>query len=274
MNGYTKLFGSIVASTIWREDNVTRIVWITMLALKNQHGIVEASIPGLADMARVEIDELKRALIKLSEPDEYSRTKEFEGRRIKEVPEGWAVLNHEKYRAKMNQDERREYLRVKQQEFRDRKSAESKPPAANKPVEPGLVFPFHSEAFMQKWSAWEGCRRALKKPKSWYGLFSEQLLWLSRFSEEQAIECLSVSIRNGYTGLFEPKAVASQSIQPSVFNLKTVMEQKQKLADQIRNEHSTTDALSTTWDDQANREKYRALRGEIKELSQKLAGAL
>jgi hypothetical protein len=61
---------------------------------------------------------------------------------------------------------------------------------------------------------------------------------------------------------------------PSVFNLKTVMEQKQKLADQLRNEHSTTDALSTTWDDPAYREQYRALRGEIKELQTKLAGAL
>ncbi len=30
---YTKLFHSIVTSTIWRETDPTRIVWITMLAL-------------------------------------------------------------------------------------------------------------------------------------------------------------------------------------------------------------------------------------------------
>jgi len=30
--GYTKLYSSIVASTMWREDDKTRIVFITMLA--------------------------------------------------------------------------------------------------------------------------------------------------------------------------------------------------------------------------------------------------
>jgi hypothetical protein len=136
MHGYTKLFGSIVASTIWREDNTTRIVWITMLALKDQNGVVEASIPGLADLARVSIEELLAALEKLKKSDPYSRTKEFEGRRIEEVDGGWRVLNHRKYREKLNQDERREYLRVKQQEHRDKVKAsetnsESPSPSVN-----------------------------------------------------------------------------------------------------------------------------------------------
>ena len=47
MTGYTKLFGSIVDSTIWRESKETKIVWITMLAKANKEGIVEASLPGL-----------------------------------------------------------------------------------------------------------------------------------------------------------------------------------------------------------------------------------
>src|SRR5689334_15813431 len=107
MEGYTKLFGSIVASTIWREEKETKIVWITMLALKNSRGVVEASIPGLADLARVTLKECEAALKVLSSPDKYSRSKEYEGRRIQAVPEGWLVLNHEKYRAKLNADERR-----------------------------------------------------------------------------------------------------------------------------------------------------------------------
>ena len=43
MPGYTKLFNSILASTIWRADDKTRIVWITLLAMADKHGIVEAS---------------------------------------------------------------------------------------------------------------------------------------------------------------------------------------------------------------------------------------
>jgi hypothetical protein len=120
MNGYTKLFGSIIASTIWRESKETKIVWITMLAMANKHGIVEASVPGLADMARVSLPETETALQILSSPDSFSRTKDFEGRRIEVVDGGWVILNHAKYREKMSADERRQYNRLKQQEFRER----------------------------------------------------------------------------------------------------------------------------------------------------------
>lgn len=123
MTGYTKLFGSIVASTIWREPNTVRIVWITMLAMANKSGIVEASIPGLADLARVTIEECKEALQHLQAADEYSRTPDHEGRRIKPADGGWFILNHAKYRAKMGVDERREYLRVKQKEQREKKKS-------------------------------------------------------------------------------------------------------------------------------------------------------
>jgi hypothetical protein len=121
MTGYTKLFASILDSTIWREDDKTRIVWITMLAMSNQWGDVQSSIPGLADRARVSIPEAEKALKVLAEPDEYSRTKDHDGRRIQEVDGGWRILNHGKYREKMSQDERREYLARKQREFRARR---------------------------------------------------------------------------------------------------------------------------------------------------------
>lgn len=123
MQGYTKLFGSIVASTIWDESKETKIVWITMLALANRGGIVEASIPGLAALSRVTVDECKAALTALLTPDPYSRTKDYEGRRIEEVEGGWKVLNHAKYRAKMSADQRREYLRIKQAESRAKKKS-------------------------------------------------------------------------------------------------------------------------------------------------------
>ena len=109
MTGYTKLFSSIVASTIWDEDPSTRLVWITMLAISNADGTVDGSVPGLAHLARVAIPETEAALKKLLAPDPYSRSKEHDGRRIKEVDGGWLILNRAKYREKMNADERREY---------------------------------------------------------------------------------------------------------------------------------------------------------------------
>jgi len=118
MAGYTKLFSSIIGSTIWREDNDTRLVWITMLAMADKNGIVEASVPGLADFARVSVDGTRSALAKLSGPDPDSRSVEYEGRRIEAIDGGWRLLNHAKYRAKLSDIERREYKRQKQAEYR------------------------------------------------------------------------------------------------------------------------------------------------------------
>lgn len=118
MAGYTKLFNSILQSTIWREDDKTRLVWITLLAMADKNGVAETSIPSLADAARVSLDDCLAALEKLKSPDKYSRTKEHEGRRIEECDGGFLLLNHSKYRAKLSADERREYNRIKQKEFR------------------------------------------------------------------------------------------------------------------------------------------------------------
>ena len=66
---FTKLFSSITASTIWAARDQTRIVWITMLAMADQHGRVWASIPGLANIARVSIPDTEVALAELMGPD-------------------------------------------------------------------------------------------------------------------------------------------------------------------------------------------------------------
>lgn len=115
---FTKLFSSILDSTIWQEGKETRLVWVTMLAMCDRSGEVHASIPGLAVRAGVSIAECENALACLMSPDPYSRTKDHEGRRIKEIDQGWELLNHAKYRALLSTEERREYLRRKQQEHR------------------------------------------------------------------------------------------------------------------------------------------------------------
>lgn len=107
MGGYTKLFSSIVTSTIWEEDLATRVVWVAMLAMKNWDGIVEGSIPGFARLANVTVPELEKALKVLMSPDPYSRTPDNEGRRIEAIAGGWLVLNHENYNYKGSEDHKR-----------------------------------------------------------------------------------------------------------------------------------------------------------------------
>lgn len=97
-DGFTKLFNSILLSSVWAEDHPTRIVWVTLLALCDMHGNVDASIPGLAHAARVSMSECEAAIAKLEAPDKYSKNPEHEGRRIERTSRGWKVLNHSNYR--------------------------------------------------------------------------------------------------------------------------------------------------------------------------------
>ena len=98
MAGFTKLFGSIVTSSIWGQDDKVLRVWIAMLALCDSDGRVEGSIPGFAHLCRMTVSEFEAALQVLGEPDSYSRTPDNGGRRIEAIPGGWIILNHRFYR--------------------------------------------------------------------------------------------------------------------------------------------------------------------------------
>lgn len=99
-NQFAKLYAQILTSTVWQEPESTRLVWITLLALKDEDGYVGASVPGLAHVARVSMEDCETALATFEAPDEHSRTKDFDGRRIEVVDGGWLVLNADKYRDK------------------------------------------------------------------------------------------------------------------------------------------------------------------------------
>ncbi len=121
-DSYTKLFSSITESTIWSEPAGTRLVWITMLAKCNRKGEFYSSVPGLARLANVTMDECKTALETLMAPDEWSRTPDHDGRRIEPIDGGWRLLNHAKFdkmRSEIEADERRaEYKRKWDREHR------------------------------------------------------------------------------------------------------------------------------------------------------------
>jgi len=123
MPNYTKLFNSIVTSTIWTEDDKTRIVWITMLAIADQNGEVQASIPGLARLAAVSISDAEIAISKFLGPDPYSRTPENDGRRIAKIDGGWELLNHAKYRRMASLAEAKEANSERQRRHRERNAS-------------------------------------------------------------------------------------------------------------------------------------------------------
>lgn len=124
MVGYTKLFSSILASSIWNEDAATRCVWVTMLAMKDRDGVVEGSIPGLAVLARVTVEECRKAIEILSAPDPDSRTKTNDGRRIEPHADGWLVINHDLYQERGSAEDAREKTRRRVERHRARKAGD------------------------------------------------------------------------------------------------------------------------------------------------------
>lgn len=120
MNSYTKLFSSILTSTVWCAPHPTRIVWITILALADKNGEVLGTIPGLARMANVTIPECETAIAAFAAPDPYSRSPDDEGRRIEEIDGGWALVNHAKYRQMASREEQKSAAALRQRRWRDR----------------------------------------------------------------------------------------------------------------------------------------------------------
>lgn len=128
---FTKLFSSITESTIWCERDPIRLTWITMMAMADRKGRVYGSLPGLAHRARVSIEDAAEAIDKFQLPDQYSRTKEFDGKRIEIIDGGWRLLNYSKYR-EMRDDEaskeaKRDYISERREAEKIAEQATGKP---------------------------------------------------------------------------------------------------------------------------------------------------
>lgn len=93
------LWGKTLLSSLWiKESKETRLVWITLLMLKDSNGVIEASLVGLADAAKVTVEETREALRILLAPDPDDTSKVEEGRRLRVVAGGWQIVNHDLYR--------------------------------------------------------------------------------------------------------------------------------------------------------------------------------
>lgn len=100
MTNFALLWAKILDSSLWiKESKETRLVWITLLAMRDwSSGIVQSSVIGLADRAKVSVAECRAALDVLKSPDADDTSTVENGIRIREVPGGWQIVNHDKYR--------------------------------------------------------------------------------------------------------------------------------------------------------------------------------
>lgn len=131
---WAPLWSGIVDSSIWCEPDHVRIVFVTMLALKDADHIYRGSAFQLSRRANKSETEVLDALRILASPDtRRQENQEFEGRRIEAVEEGWLILNGEKYRQLVSIEMKRARNRRSQAAFRQRQK--SAPPSRPLPGE-------------------------------------------------------------------------------------------------------------------------------------------
>jgi hypothetical protein len=121
---FAKLHRCIVTSSVFHQPEGVFKVWIAMLALADKDGYTTPAVPALSSICGITMAQADDAIAILSAPDPYSRTKDYEGRRIEAKGDGWKILNYEKYRDMCGPKgaDRAEYFR----DYRAKKRAEAK----------------------------------------------------------------------------------------------------------------------------------------------------
>ncbi len=120
---YGKLFADVFSSSILEEPLHVRYLWMSMIALADEEGVVDMTVGALARRVNLSPDETGRAIEILAAPDPESRTPDKDGRRIEQIREhttwGWRLVNHARYRSMGRNQDRKDYQRGRRRPKQD-----------------------------------------------------------------------------------------------------------------------------------------------------------
>ncbi len=75
METYAKLSSKLITSSLWAtETPEAKVLWITLLAMKDRSGNVSGTVPGLARMAGISIEDTEAAIERFQQQDLLNRT--------------------------------------------------------------------------------------------------------------------------------------------------------------------------------------------------------
>lgn len=173
---FGKIFESMYDGTLASNGPWQALVTFQqMIVLADQDGVVDMTASAIARRTSIPLEIIQLGVNRLMEPDPESRTPDEDGRRITLLEDhrawGWRIVNHGKYRDMRKAEERREYLRIKQQESRERKStivntsstkintsthteADTKAEAEEQKRAPKRTPPALPAGFVAFWNAW------------------------------------------------------------------------------------------------------------------------
>lgn len=120
---YGKLFAQMYDGTLGTRGPWQALVTFQQLIiLADQDGVVDMTAEAISRRTTIPLEIVRVGIAALEEPDPDSRTPDEEGRRILRLSEGrvwgWSIVNYDKYRKIRTAEDRREYMRLYQQERR------------------------------------------------------------------------------------------------------------------------------------------------------------
>jgi hypothetical protein len=93
-----------------------------MLILCDKEGVIDMTAEAISRRTTIPLEIIQIGIPALEDIDQESRSPELEGRRIIRLADnrewGWQIVNYAKYRLMRSQEDRREYMRLYQQERR------------------------------------------------------------------------------------------------------------------------------------------------------------
>lgn len=130
---FAKVFGQIFDSSIADDYNCRRM-FMDLLVLADSDGVVDMTHDAISRRTNVPLEEVRKYIDQLQQPDPASRSKVDQGRRIMPIDGergwGWQIVNYRHYRQIRDEDARRSY-------FRDAKRKQRKQGVKDKKVDKG-----------------------------------------------------------------------------------------------------------------------------------------
>ena len=120
---YTKVFSSMFHGSLCTTGPWEALVTFQqMLILADKFGVVDMTADAIARMTTVPLDIIEKGIAALEQPDPYSRNETLDGRRIKRIADhrnwGWEIVNFQHYNSIRTAEDRREYQKRYQREYR------------------------------------------------------------------------------------------------------------------------------------------------------------
>ena len=172
---YGKLFTSMYDGSLCTVGPWEALITFQQLViLADKNGVVDMTAEAIARRTTIPLDVIQKGLAALQEADPQSRTPDEEGRRILLLSNdrdwGWKIVNYQHYRSIRTADDRREYLRQYQQNYRAKRkqnvntSTARKQCQPKKPIAEAEAEAYKSSGFEEFWKSYP---RRVGKQAAW-----------------------------------------------------------------------------------------------------------